>query len=125
MHISCWSEEPELQKILDRLHSVHPQQSIQTHILHLASEGEIFVSGKSLKNTRVMVLTPQFMQPHVDNVDASGSWILGVSLGNTRILRLECATDPSDKFEILLPSGSIYIQRHVGAHLLRVLAEEF
>ena len=44
MHVSAWPDEPGLNKILERLHSVHPQQPTQTHILHLASDGEIFVS---------------------------------------------------------------------------------
>lgn len=50
---------------------------------------------------------------HVDNVQASGTWILGVSLGNTRVLRLENVTDPSDSYELALPSGSVYLQRSV------------
>ena len=52
-------------------------------------------------------------KPHIDNVRASGTWILGVSLGNTRILRLENVTDPSDSYELALPSGSVYLQRFV------------
>ena len=53
-------------------------------------------------------------KPHVDNVHASGTWILGVSLGNTRILRLENVKDPADSYEIALPSGSVYLQRSVS-----------
>lgn len=54
------------------------------------------------------------LQPHVDNVDASGTWILGVSLGNMRTLRLENVNDPTDTYELSLPSGSVYLQRLVN-----------
>lgn len=92
MHVSSWPADiPGLDRVLSRLRSLHPDEPTQTHVLHLASDGEIL--------------------PHVDNVEASGSWILGVSLGNMRAMRLESADDPSDSFEMLLPSGSVYIQR--------------
>ncbi|KAI0093566.1 hypothetical protein BDY19DRAFT_917654 [Irpex rosettiformis] len=91
IEVSSWPDESlEFLHILDRLKSLHPPQPTLTHILHLASDGEIF--------------------PHVDNVDASGSWILGVSLGNTRILRLENVNNPADTYELALPSGSVYLQ---------------
>ena len=51
-------------------------------------------------------------KPHVDNLGASGSWILGLVLGDTRALRFEHVEDPSDVFELLVPSGSVYIQRY-------------
>ena len=57
-------------------------------------------------------------QPHVDNLGASGSWIQGVSLGDARVLRLENAEDPSDVFEMLVPSGSVYLQRHACVIIL-------
>lgn len=41
---------------------------MQTHLLHLSTNGAI--------------------APHVDNVDASGSIIMGVSLGSPRVLRM-------------------------------------
>ncbi|KAI0687129.1 hypothetical protein BC835DRAFT_1286912 [Cytidiella melzeri] len=92
IQISSWPDDnPELIRTLDRLKSVHPPQPTLTHILHLGSDGEIL--------------------PHVDNLDASGSWILGVSLGNTRILRLENVSDSADTYELALPSGSVYLQR--------------
>jgi len=92
MHVSSWpSEPPEVLRALDRLKTVHPDEPTQTHILHLSSEGEIL--------------------GHVDNVEASGSWILGVSLGSTRVMRLESVVDKDDTFDILLPSGSVYLQR--------------
>ncbi|KAF7311546.1 2OG-FeII-Oxy-2 domain-containing protein [Mycena kentingensis (nom. inval.)] len=91
MHLSSWPvpEFPELSPIIERLHSVLPSQDTQTHLLHLASDGEI--------------------HPHVDNLEASGKWICGVSLGAERLLRLE--NDEGDEHSLLLPSGSVYIQR--------------
>jgi alkylated DNA repair protein alkB homolog 7 len=44
MHVSSWPDDyPELPALLQRLRSVHPDQPTQTHILHLASDGEILV----------------------------------------------------------------------------------
>ncbi|KAI0797628.1 hypothetical protein C8Q75DRAFT_11364 [Abortiporus biennis] len=92
MHVSSWPEGvPGLKEILDKIHAVHPTEPSQTHLLHLASDGEIF--------------------PHVDNLGASGSWILGVSLGGERLLRVENVEDPSNTYELMLPSGSLYIQK--------------
>jgi alkylated DNA repair protein alkB family protein 7 len=91
MHLTSWPDIPELPPILDRLHALFPPQDVQTHLLHLASNGEI--------------------QPHIDNLLASGSWILGVSLGAERVLHLE--SKAGESFQVLLPSGSVYIQRHV------------
>jgi len=93
MHLSGWSTEDAelLDPLLNRLNSLLPKVEKQTHILHLATNGEIL--------------------PHIDNVEASGSWILGVSLGYPRIMRMENIADPVDSFELLLPPGSVYIQR--------------
>lgn len=44
MHVSTWPEMPGLDSLFDRLRQLHPQEPTQTHILHLASDGEIFVS---------------------------------------------------------------------------------
>ncbi len=41
------------------------------------------------------------------------SWILGVSLGDERILRLENPSCPEERYELPLPSGSVYLQRSV------------
>ena len=92
-HVTSWpvSCPNSIEKPLLRLRAFYPEEKTQTHIIHLSTEGEIF--------------------PHVDNVDASGTWILGVSLGSPRILRMEKIGDPEDIFDVLLPSGSIYIQR--------------
>ncbi|KAI8998472.1 hypothetical protein BD414DRAFT_122300 [Trametes punicea] len=92
MHVTSWPDDiPELPYLLERLRKVHPNQGTQTHILHLASNGEIL--------------------PHVDNIEASGTWILGVSLGDERILRLENPSFPNERYEVALPSGSVYMQR--------------
>lgn len=78
-----------------------PPPNTSTHALHLSPEGYIL--------------------PHVDNVQASGSVIIGVSLGAERILRLERKagdeqqnqrkTKEREGWEVLLRSGSVYIQR--------------
>lgn len=93
MHITSWPEHgvPGLSKILDRLRALCPTTNTQTHILHLASDGEIL--------------------PHIDNLQASGMWILGVSLGAERIMRMEGRGENEDTFDVLLPSGSVYLQR--------------
>lgn len=51
--------------------------------------------------------------PHVDNLQASGSWIAAVSLGGPRILRMEDKKNKHNRFELLLNSGSAYIQTYV------------
>ena len=93
MHLTSWLEQDvaRLSSIISRINALIPKVPTQTHILHLGTDGEIL--------------------PHVDNVDASGTWILGISLGAERILRMEHKEDPKECFDILLPSGSVYIQR--------------
>ncbi|KAG6371398.1 hypothetical protein JVT61DRAFT_9615 [Boletus reticuloceps] len=94
MRLTSWpeSEFRGLTPVLDRLRALYPSKNTQTHLLHLASSGEIL--------------------PHIDNISASGKWILGVSLGSTRILRMESPTSAvSERFDIPLPSGSVYLQR--------------
>ncbi|KAL4065455.1 hypothetical protein V8B97DRAFT_1950794 [Scleroderma yunnanense] len=95
MHLTSWceSEAPGLPQILNRLRAMCPSQNTQTHILHLASTGAIL--------------------PHIDNVFSSGTWILGVSLGATRVLQIEKtdAVNPHNKLDIALSSGSVYLQR--------------
>lgn len=93
MHLTSWPEEVEgLSSVLERLYALCPTQNVQTHLLHLAAHGYIL--------------------PHIDNVHASGIWILGVSLGNERILHLESAGSSPSSLEVPLPSGSAYIQRY-------------
>lgn len=70
-----------------------PPAESSTHALHLAPEGAILA--------------------HVDNLDASGQTIVGASLGATRILRLERQGDESQGWDVLLPSGSVYVQKYV------------
>jgi len=95
MHVSVWPEDqPRLSELLNRLRQFHPEEPIQYHVLHLASDGEI--------------------HPHVDHLEAFGSWIVGVSLGSDRILRLEkAASDRTSVYDVILPSGSVYMQRWV------------
>ena len=88
MHLSSWPESD----ILERLRSLCPAEKTQMHLLHLASDGEIL--------------------PHVDNVEGSGSFILGVSLGASRIMRIEAVDSIEDSFDVLLESGCVYIQRY-------------
>lgn len=92
IHLTAWPQDvPDLPHILDRLYSLLPSKiDTQTHLLHLASTGHIL--------------------PHVDNLGASGAWIFGVSLGSERILRMQ-GPSSEDDFDVLLPSGSIYLQR--------------
>lgn len=98
-HMSNWPCEttPGLSGILNRLASLYPMahHGVQTHLLHLASTGEIL--------------------PHVDNIESSGKWILGVSLGASRIMRMTPKAGTLQEGneaggEILLESGSVYIQ---------------
>ena len=99
MRVSTWDEEkdPVVKSALGRLETLYPDASnTQTHILHLSTDGEI--------------------HPHVDNVGASGSWILGVSLGSERMLRMESVEEdvdgiPNRTFDVSLSSGSVYIQK--------------
>jgi len=132
IHLTSWPSDetaslsnipnaPRLSSIVNRLHGLFSSHSsnarlnhtreqglsayIQTHLLHLGSAGAI--------------------DPHVDNVDASGSMIMGVSLGPPRIMRMtrrtrndgrSCTKDihAVDAFEVLLLPGSVYIQRHTA-----------
>ncbi|KAH9930052.1 uncharacterized protein B0H18DRAFT_873629 [Fomitopsis serialis] len=93
MHVSSLRSEvaEDLLPALDRLEAIYPSPNVQTHLLHLASDGEI--------------------SPHVDNVGASGSWILGISLGAPRLLKLENISNPEEIYTLPLQSGSVYIQR--------------
>ncbi|WVQ65145.1 uncharacterized protein L199_003318 [Kwoniella botswanensis] len=70
--------------------SIPPEGTI-THLLHLSPKGEIL--------------------PHVDNLEASGKYICGVSLGGERILRLRAKGKKEDGWDVRLNSGSVYLQR--------------
>ena len=94
MHVSNWPSSPELERILCRIQDASPDgrhSRIQSHILHLSSAG--------------------FIDPHVDNVQSSGSWILGVSLGAARDMLLQSLANPQQRLQLELPSGSLYVQR--------------
>ena len=108
---------PDLVPLLDTVYALLPSSpQIQgdvlprgalTHLLHLAPEGEIL--------------------PHVDNLEASGSVILGVCLGASRMLRLRKKADPNtanqwdleDGWDILLPNGAVYLQRSASLNVVR------
>ncbi|KAK6907582.1 hypothetical protein I203_101580 [Kwoniella mangroviensis CBS 8507] len=70
--------------------SIPPEGTI-THLLHLSPKGEIL--------------------PHVDNLEASGKYICGVSLGGERIMRLREKGKKEDGWDVRLNSGSVYLQR--------------
>ncbi|KNZ44581.1 hypothetical protein VP01_8g1 [Puccinia sorghi] len=83
-----------LELILARLQALLPTSTRPPllHLLHLASHGKI--------------------DPHVDNPEASGSTILGLSLGSTRVMRLGHHSAPTHfHLKVLLPPGSVYLQR--------------
>lgn len=70
----------------------HPAAEIRTppnllaHILHLSSNG--YIDG------------------HVDNINASGRMIVGISLGSERVMHLN-AKDGDEQFSVLLKPGSV------------------
>ncbi|KAK8865640.1 hypothetical protein IAR55_000785 [Kwoniella newhampshirensis] len=93
---------PSLSPLLTRLYSLLPElppthdippPGTSTHLLHLAPEGEIL--------------------GHVDNLEASGSVICGISLGAERTLRLVKKGEREGRagWDVRLPSGSVYLQR--------------
>lgn len=67
-----------------------PSETI-THLLHLAPSGKIL--------------------GHVDNLEASGSVIMGICLGSDRILRLSKKDEGGQGWDVLLRSGTVYLQR--------------
>lgn len=64
-----------------------PPEHLLLHLLHLSATGAIY--------------------PHVDNIQASGSTIIGLSLGSERVVRF---TKGEETFDVLLEPGSVYIQ---------------
>ncbi|GAA6063527.1 hypothetical protein JCM10212_006700 [Sporobolomyces blumeae] len=87
----------------DRDVDLDPPPHLIMHLLHLASNGRIL--------------------PHVDNVEAFGHTIVGVSLGRgERVMRFKQVSDPSgpdaaaypqgpSEFEIVVAGGSAYVQK--------------
>ncbi|KAL1405177.1 hypothetical protein Q8F55_008802 [Vanrija albida] len=68
-----------------------PPPRSSMHVLHLAPEGAIL--------------------PHVDNLQAMGETIVGASLGAARVLRLEADSGDGSGWDVLVPSGSVYMQK--------------
>lgn len=69
--------------------------NLLTHVLHLAPDGHIL--------------------PHVDNPEASGSVIVGASLGDQRVMELlppEDGPGSVKRIRVHIPPGSVYIQRY-------------
>lgn len=78
-----------------------PPDHLLMHVLHLAPHGHI--------------------RPHVDNKEAFGRTIVGLSLGGERVMRF-CrakegeedragAGEGPDEFDVLLRPGDVYVQR--------------
>lgn len=75
-----------------------PHERTLTHLLHLASDGRI--------------------SPHVDNREASGRIIVGISLGSERVVRFKRTPEATgeetqgapEEFAIVLKPGSVYVQ---------------
>ncbi|GAA6050871.1 hypothetical protein NBRC10513_004325 [Rhodotorula toruloides] len=78
--------------------SLSPPPHLIMHLLHLSSRGAIY--------------------PHVDNLEAFGRTIVGISLGGERIMRFKQVNEPHEgmikdgprEFEVLLEAGSAYVQ---------------
>lgn len=78
-----------------------PPSHLLMHLLHLAPHGEI--------------------RPHVDNQEAFGRTIVGLSLGGERVMRFrraqveaevaEAPQEGPEEFEVLLRPGDVYVQR--------------
>jgi alkylated DNA repair protein alkB family protein 7 len=71
----------------------------------------MFIKG-SIAQTLTIQRKDGEILPHVDNIASSGRWIMGVSLGSERVLRLEHVDQKHNPLELVLPSGSLYIQRY-------------
>jgi alkylated DNA repair protein alkB homolog 7 len=78
-----------------------PPSHLLMHLLHLAPHGKI--------------------RPHVDNQEAFGRTIVGLSLGGERVMRFrraqpegeaaEVPPEGPEEFEVLLRPGDVYVQR--------------
>ncbi|KAF9517903.1 hypothetical protein BS47DRAFT_1290337 [Hydnum rufescens UP504] len=125
MHLTSWppdesltstvSAVPPLSSIVARLHALfmshvsarsQRRPALQTHLLHLASNGAIF--------------------PHVDNVEASGGTIMGVSLGAERVMRLvrrrRESPEYQSKLEVMPPSFDVDEIRYTYDHSILATA---
>jgi len=104
-----WGNDERLRGIMQRLYDLVPKPStsmtekesppshVLLHILHLSSKGAIY--------------------PHVDNLEASGPTIVGLSLGGERVMKFKkvregsSGTNVPDEFDVLLEPGSVYVQK--------------
>ncbi|GAA5828491.1 hypothetical protein JCM11251_000818 [Rhodosporidiobolus azoricus] len=76
--------------------TLSPPPHLIMHLLHLSSRGSI--------------------RPHVDNLEAFGRQIVGISLGGERVLRFKQVSEPPEEerdgpeeFEVLVPPGSAFL----------------
>ncbi|EGG05334.1 uncharacterized protein MELLADRAFT_116809 [Melampsora larici-populina 98AG31] len=82
-----------LKKLINLFPTTNHQSNLMAHILHLSETGRI--------------------DRHVDNPIASGPTILGLSLGGERVMHLfGNEEDKEPVYKILLPPGSVYLQRN-------------
>lgn len=89
-----------------------PPSHLILHALHLSSKGAIY--------------------PHVDNMQAFGGTIAGLSLGSSRVMRFKrtgpplpkgsAGEDEPEEFEVLMEPGSVYLQKCVDFVELRPLS---
>lgn len=69
-----------------------PPSHLQLHLLHLSSRGQIY--------------------SHVDNLEASGDTIIGLSLGGSRLMKFAPNVGmEGEAFEMEVEKGSVYIQK--------------
>ncbi|KAM0747211.1 hypothetical protein T439DRAFT_383360 [Meredithblackwellia eburnea MCA 4105] len=105
-------ENEELGKVMERLYAllppstplptststsakpIDPPPNLIAHLLHLSSTG--------------------FIKPHVDNKEAFGTTIVGISLGGDRVIRFQPVGEKAkegETFDVVLEKGSVYIQQ--------------
>lgn len=76
----------------DEVVKASPPSHLQLHLLHLSSRGQIY--------------------PHVDNLEASGDTIIGLSLGGSRLMKFAPNVGiEGEAFEMEVEKGSVYIQK--------------
>jgi len=83
---------PEVEPIVDKLAKLTPfaPEHLILHALHLSARG--------------------YIEGHVDNVEASGGMIMGLSLGAPRIMRMTGVEEEAGKvFQCLLGHGDVYV----------------
>ena len=81
MHVSSWPEDVEgLPGALDRLRGIYPSPDVQTHLLHLASDGEILVRLHSESSAPLLTLLYASLMSTTLEPAARGSWALAWGL---------------------------------------------